>query len=97
MEKIGANGLKLLSELLRRPLVNVNHVVGILKVTFPTANRPVAGFEELGLLRGARPTLPLRRVSPLRLFDEPSSDGPGGPSQVTEARGKRRTHESPVS
>jgi Fic family protein len=51
MEKAGANGLKLLSELFRRPLVNVNYVVAVLGVTFPTANRLVAGFEELGLLR----------------------------------------------
>jgi Fic family protein len=72
IEQAGAHGLKLLAELYRRPLVNVNYVAEILGVTFPTANRLVASFEELGLLHevtGQRrgPGLPLRRLpAPVR-------------------------------
>ena len=47
---LGENGLLLLSHLFRQPLVNVNSVAGMLGTTFPTANRLVAGFEEVGLL-----------------------------------------------
>lgn len=48
---VGANGLKLLSALYERPLVNVKVVSQVVKVAFPTANRLVMRFEELGLLR----------------------------------------------
>jgi DNA-binding IclR family transcriptional regulator len=51
MEETGANGLELLSSLFRQPLVNVNRVSDEVEVSFPTANRLVARFEELGLLR----------------------------------------------
>jgi Fic family protein len=51
MKSAGANGLMLLSELFQRPLVNVKYVAERLDVTFPTANRLVASFMELGLLR----------------------------------------------
>ena len=47
----GANGLRLLSELFRRPLVNINSVASRLEVTFPTASRLVSRFEEVGILR----------------------------------------------
>jgi Fic family protein len=47
----GAAGLRLLSALFDRPLVNVNYLTRVLDVSFPTANRLVGRFEELGLLR----------------------------------------------
>lgn len=74
MEETGPNGLKLLSELFRRPLVNVNAVADAAGVTFPTANRLVQRFEELGLLRevtGQRRARLFRYDPYLNLFDEP--------------------------
>jgi len=50
-ESLGQNGLVLLSHLFQRPLVNINLVASFLESTFPTANRLVSGFEQLGLLR----------------------------------------------
>lgn len=74
MAQTGANGLKLLSLLFQRPLVNVNFVAPHVDVTFPTANRLVARFEELGLLRevtGQRRGRMFRYDPYRRLFDEP--------------------------
>lgn len=48
---LGQNGLALLSALLQRPMVDVKSVAKELDVTFPTANRLAASFEDLGLLR----------------------------------------------
>lgn len=73
MAETGANGLKLLSMLYERPLVNVKLVSQIVKVTFPTANRLVMRFEELGLLRevtGQRRLRVFRYEPYLRLFDD---------------------------
>jgi len=75
MGNAGPNGLKLLSVLFRRPIVNVNTAASELEVTFATANKLVRRFEELGLLRemtGQR-RLRLFRYEPyLRLFDDPA-------------------------
>lgn len=74
VEHAGQNGLKLLSELFRRPLMNVNAAAAAVDVTFPTANRLVARFEELGLLRevtGQRRARLFRYEPYLRLFDDP--------------------------
>ena len=83
----GANGLKLLSMLFQRPLVNVNVVSRDLDVSFPTANRLVARFEELGLLRevtGQRRSRLFRYEPYLTLFDEPASaDAESVPPQTT--------------
>lgn len=85
----GANGLKLLSMLFQRPLVNVNVVGQDLEVSFPTANRLVARFEELGLLRevtGQRRSRLFRYEPYLKLFDEPAPpDEENVPTQGTEA------------
>lgn len=75
MEEAGANGLKLLSMLFRQPLVNVNRVGERLDVTFPTANRLVGRFEDLGLLRevtGQRRSRMFRYEAYLDLFGEPA-------------------------
>jgi Fic family protein len=74
MEETGAAGLRLLSALFDRPLVNVNYLTRALGVTFPTANRLVARFEDLGLLRevtGQRRSRRFRYDPYLALFDEP--------------------------
>lgn len=93
MHEAGPNGLKLLSALFQRPLVNVNSVVRAVDVTFPTANRLVARFEGLGLLRevtGQRRGRIFRYEPYLRLFDEPVPDDTGAaPTQVTEASQER--------
>jgi Fic family protein len=87
MDAIGSNGLKLLSLLFRRPLVSVNVVRRDLDVSFPTANRLVARFEELGLLRevtGQRRSRLFRYEPYLQLFDEPVSDDDAeAPTQAT--------------
>jgi Fic family protein len=72
--EVGTNGLKLLSQLFRSPLVNVNFVARQLGVTFPTANRLVGRFQELGVLdevTGQRRSRLFRYEPYLRLFDEP--------------------------
>jgi len=87
MEELGANGLRLLSTLFQRPLVNVNYVVGQLEVAFPTANRLVGRFEELGLLRevtGQRRGRLFRYDPYLRLFDEPTPVEEPTAIEVTE-------------
>lgn len=71
---LGPNGLMLLSELFRRPLVNINLVADLLGSTFPTASRLVLGFEELGMLReitGQRRSRIYRYEPYLEFFDEP--------------------------
>lgn len=82
-EGLGPNGLRLLSELFQRPLVNVGYVSDHLDIAFPTANRLVARFEELGLLReitGQRRSRMYRCDPYLVLFDdvvpEPEQAGP---------------------
>ena len=84
----GTKGLLLLSMLFQRPLVNVNVVSRTLDVTFPTANRLVARFEELGLLRevtGQRRSRLFRYEPYLRLFDEPPTTSADlTPTQATE-------------
>ena len=76
MEETGPNGLKLLSALFQRPLINVNIATRELDVTFPTANRLVKRFEDLGLLRevtGQRRSRMFRYEPYVRLFDEPEA------------------------
>jgi Fic family protein len=92
MDATGPSGLKLLSALFDRPLVNVNYVADTLDVTFPTANRLVGRFEELGLLRettGQRRSRRFRYDPYLRLFDEPvtSVTEQEAPLQVTDGAG----------
>jgi Fic family protein len=47
---LGQSGLKLLSHLFQRPLVNIKLAASMLETTFPTASRLVTRFEKLGLL-----------------------------------------------
>ncbi len=78
IEHGGTNGLKLLSALFQRPLVNVSFVSEALDVSFPTANRLVARFEELGLLRkvtGQRRMRMFRYEPYIEMFEEPESPG----------------------
>jgi Fic family protein len=78
MEHAGPNGLRLLSELFRQPLINVRTATALLEVTFPTANKLVGRFEELGLLREmtGRSRARLFRYEPYtRLFDDPVDAG----------------------
>ncbi len=89
MDETGAAGLRLLSALFDRPLVNVNYLTRALDVSFPTANRLVARFEDLGLLRevtGQRRSRRFRYDPYLSLFDEPDPiDERHEPAQVTDA------------
>jgi Fic family protein len=89
LNNTGAKGLLLLSMLFQRPLVNVNAVSRALDVTFPTANRLVASFEELGLLRevtGKRRSRLFRYEPYLQLFDEPPVEASQlAPTQATGA------------
>jgi len=89
IESAGPNGLKLLSELFRQPLINVRTAAEALEVTFPTANKLIGRFEDLQLLRevtGQRRSRLFRYEPYLDLFDDPAPDGPDEPSdsQVTE-------------
>ena len=91
MGEAGANGLRLLSALFRRPLINVNVAARELEVTFPTANRLVGRFQEMGLLvevTGKQRSRLFRYEPYLRLFDEPDPVSPEDASvEVTEAGG----------
>jgi Fic family protein len=85
MNETGPNGLKLLSALFRRPLVNVNSVARELEVTFPTANRLAGRFQELGMLHevtGQQRSRLFRYEPYLELFED--SDAP--PSEATSAQ-----------
>ncbi|MDX6706302.1 MAG: hypothetical protein QOI48_2148 [Solirubrobacteraceae bacterium] len=89
IDEVGTNGLRVLSALFQRPLVNVNYIARILGVSFPTANRLVARFVELGLLRevtGQKRGRLFRYEPYLRLFDDPTmhDDNTGTPPEVTE-------------
>jgi Fic family protein len=88
MASTGPNGLRLLSELFRQPLINVKAASRALDVTFPTANRLVGRFEELDLLRevtGQQRARMFRYQPYLDLFEDPAVDG-GDPGklEVTE-------------
>jgi Fic family protein len=89
MDETGALGSRLLAAVFDRPLVNVNYLTRALGVSFPTANRLVARFEELGLLRevtGQRRSRRFRYDAYLSLFDEPvAGDDEQEPLQVTDA------------
>jgi Fic family protein len=74
IEHSGPNGLMLLSALFKQPLVNVKTVARAAGIAFGTANRLVARFEELGLLRevtGQRRSRLFRYEPYLDLFDDP--------------------------
>jgi len=89
LAQTGANGLKLLSLLFQRPLVNVNLVTDELGITFPTANRLVGRFEELKLITettGQRRSRVFRYEPYVRLFDEPSESGDQGVTEVSDAK-----------
>jgi Fic family protein len=88
LAETGANGLKLLSLLFEQPLVNVNLVTHELGVTFPTANRLVARFVELGLLTettGQRRSRVFRYEPYLRLFDDPHVTDDQQIAEVTDS------------
>ena len=96
IEHASGNGLKLLSDLFRRPLVNVGSVAELLDVTFPTANRLVAKFHELGLLTevtGQRRSRVFRYDPYLRLFDDAVPDA----DSDTLVQTTERSDEGPAS
>jgi Fic family protein len=86
---VGPNGLKLLSTLFIQPLTNVNRVAASVDVSFPTANRLVSKFEELGILTevtGQRRSRVFRYGPYLRLLEDPAPDPSHvGPVETTEA------------
>ena len=88
LEEAGANGVRLLAELFRRPLVNVNYISTQIDVTFATANRLISRFESVGLLRettGQRRSRVFRYEPYLALFAEPEVENGDGPPEVTES------------
>ncbi len=86
---LGENALRLLSELFRRPLINVNLAAELLGTTYPTASRLVSGFEELGILEeitGQRRSRIYRYEPYVSLFDDaPIADEDTTALEVTEA------------
>ena len=101
IEETGHKGFLLLSELFRRPLINVNVAARVLGVTFPTANRLISRFEELGLVlevTGQRRSRRFRYEPYLRLFAEPgdTADEPAS-TAVTEGPLTRRSRSFPAS
>ncbi len=88
-EQLGPNALKLLSLLFASPIVNVTFVSSRIGVTFATANKLIARFEDLGLVReitGQRRSRRFRYEPYLRLFHGGVADlQPTTPAQVTSA------------
>jgi Fic family protein len=86
---LGDNGLRLLSALFQRPLLNVNLAATILGTTYPTASRLVSGLEEIGILEEitGRKRSRIYRYEPyVSLFDDPpESNEESAPLEVTEA------------
>ena len=86
--KLAQHGLPLLALLFQRPLINVNLVSDALGIAFPTANRLVARFEEMGLLveiTGQKRSRVYRFEPYLALFDDPSpAPDQAGPVEATE-------------
>jgi Fic family protein len=85
----GPNGLKLLSALFRRPIINVSTAASELEVAFATANKLVARFEDLGLLRevtGQRRARLFRYDPYLQLFDDPAVE----PATIVETETTQR-------
>lgn len=69
----GTNGVRLLNALLRSPLTTVDRLAAALGVTYPTANRLIAKFEEAGVVReitGQKRHRRYRYDDYLRLFDD---------------------------
>jgi Fic family protein len=74
---LGQNGLKLLSHLFQRPLVNINRVASLVDSTFPTASRLVSNFENMGLLReitGQKRSRLFRYEPYLALFEDAATE-----------------------
>lgn len=74
---LGPNGLKLLSQLFQRPLVNINLVASLIESTFPTASRLVSSFEAMGLLReitGQKRSRVFRYEPYLALFQDATAE-----------------------
>jgi Fic family protein len=88
IEHAGPNGLRLLSELFRQPLIDVGTAAAALEVTFATANKLIARFEDLEIVRETTGQRRLRRFryDPyLDLFDDRvDTDGDAGDLEVTE-------------
>jgi len=85
---LGSNGLKLLSLLFASPLVNVKFVSARIDVSFATANKLIARFEELGLvteITGQKRSRRFRYDPYLRLFHAGSVTRASAPAQVTSA------------
>ena len=90
MEHTGRTGLLALSALFQRPVINVKRLATDVSVTFPTANRLVSTFVELGLLKevtGQRRSRLFMYAPYLRLFDDASDVrvGDDGRSEETVA------------
>ncbi|HWK25073.1 MAG TPA: Fic family protein [Solirubrobacter sp.] len=87
-ENLGSNGLHLLSRLFDQPIINVTAAATSLDTTFPTANRLISRFEDLGLLRettGQRRSRVFVYEPYLALFDDPQpSPEQEVPVEVTE-------------
>jgi len=77
---LGANGIKLLDHLYRQPMLDVKATVRALSVSWPTANKLAAAFEERGVLNevtGHHRNRVFRYSPYLALFTEPPSEQPG--------------------
>jgi len=84
-QNLGQNALSLLSELFRRPIVDVNLAAEIMSTSFATANGVVKKMEELGILKettGQKRFRKYRYEPYVALFDEVGEE-PTGPAEVT--------------
>ncbi len=100
---VSGNALKLLDHLFQQPLVNIKTVMARLEVSFPTAAKLVASFEELGILEeftGFKRNRVYRYAEYLGLFSEPAVAYDTDRLEATEsgnpeARSKPATTEAP--
>jgi Fic family protein len=74
---LGASGIQMLDHLYRQPMLDVNAAVRALSVSWPTANKLAAAFEERGILNemtGHHRNRVFRYSPYLALFEEPASE-----------------------
>ncbi|MCP9486797.1 MAG: Fic family protein [Gaiellaceae bacterium MAG52_C11] len=86
-EKLGMNAVRLHDLLLEQPRITVGIAAEQLNIAFPTANKLIDRFNELGLLKeitGRRRNRVFNYQSYLALFEEPGT-GDSTPVQATEA------------
>ena len=85
-QNLGQNALTLLSELFRRPIVDVNRAADVMSTSFATANSVVRRLEGIGILKeitGQKRFRKYRYEPYVALFEEVEEVAAGPPETTT--------------